>query len=452
MELYFSEKFFMAEAKLKRELGLLSSTAINMIDMVGIGPFIVLPLVIQYLQGPYFLYAWIAGALISLVDGLIWSELGSAYPAAGGSYNFLREAYPGKYGKLMSFLFVWQTLIQAPLVAASGAIGFAQYFAFLVPISDWQKKIVSASVIVVLTLLLYRRIESIGRISLFLWSGVLLMFAWIFAGFLSAEHHTGYIHEFLSYDFNLSQLMAAGLGMATVKTIYSYLGYYNVCHLGGEIKNPGKIIPRSMLISIVVIACLYLMMNICVAEVIPWQNVAKSEFIISTYIESVYGSTAANVATLLVLWIAFASLFAVLLGYSRVPYAAAADGQFFSAFAKLHPTKNFPYISLLTLAGIAFIMSTLFKLTQVISAILAMRILIQFIGQAVGVVLLRKRHGRKHLVFKMPLYPFPVIIAIAVWFWVFISTGKEFVISGCVMIGAGIIAFALKEYFSKKSA
>ncbi len=437
---------------MKRELGLLQASAINMIDMVGIGPFIVLPLVIQYLQGPYFLYAWIAGALISFVDGLIWSELGSAYPAAGGSYNFLRQAYPGKSGKLMSFLFVWQTLIQAPLVAASGAIGFAQYFAYLVPITDWQKKIVSASVIVLLTILLYRKINSIGKISLLLCSGVLLMFCWIFVGYFSAPHHTGFVHEFVNADFNFSQLIAAGLGMATVKTIYSYLGYYNVCHLGGEIKNPGKVIPRSMMISIAVIAGLYLMMNICVAEVIPWQQAAQSEFVISTYIESIYGSTAANLATVLVLWIAFASLFAVLLGYSRVPYAAAVDGQFFSAFAKLHPTKNFPYVSLLTLAGVAFFMSMLFKLTQVISAILAMRILIQFIGQAIGVVLLRKRQGRSHLVFSMPLYPLPVILAIGVWLWIFISTGKEFVISGCVVILAGVMAFAIKEFVGRKKA
>ena len=135
-----------------------------------------------------------------------------------------------------------------------------------------------------------------------------------------------------------------------------------------------------------------------------------------------------------------------------MPYAAAVDGQFFSAFAKLHPTKNFPYVSLLTLAGAAFIMSMLFKLTQVISAILAMRIIVQFIGQAFGVVLLRKRHGRSHLVFRMPLYPLPVIIAITVWLWIFVSTGKEFVISGCIVMLGGVIAFAIKEMLNRKNA
>lgn len=434
---------------LKRELGLLQSTAINMIDMVGIGPFIVLPLVIQYMGGPHFIYAWLAGACISIIDGFIWSELGAAYPRAGGSYNFLKEAYPGKAGKLMSFLYVWQTLIQAPLVAASGAIGFAQYFSYLIPLGYWEKKIVSGVVIILLTLLLYRKIDSIGKIGVFLWCGVLVMFAWIIAGAVGYQNKIPYFEELHNYHFDINSILFAALGMASVKTIYSYLGYYNVCHLGGEIKNPGKIIPQSIFISILGIAVLYLALNVSVVSVIPWQDAKHSEFIVSTYIEKIYGGTAANIATALVLWIAFASLFAVMLGYSRVPYAAAIDGQFFKAFGKLHPTKNFPHISLLALGATAFIFSLLFKLGEVISAILAMRILVQFIGQAIGVVLLRRKKGATHLPFKMPLYPLPVILAVLIWFWVFISTGAVFAISGLTVIMLGITVFYIKEKYEK---
>jgi amino acid transporter len=435
---------------LKRELGLLQATAINMIDMVGIGPFIVLPLVIQFVGGPHFIYAWLAGACISIIDGFIWSELGSTYPQAGGSYNFLKEAYAGKSGRLMSFLYVWQTLIQAPLVAASGAIGFAQYFTYLVPLDVWQKKMLSGVVIIALTLLLYRKIDSIGKISVFLWTGVLLMFAWIITGALGYEHKIPFLTELSNFRFDLNSAFFAALGMASVKTIYSYLGYYNVCHLGGEIKNPGKIIPQSIFISIIGIAVLYLSLNISVVSVIPWQEAQHSEFIVSTYIEKIYGVQAANIATALILWIAFASLFAVMLGYSRVPYAAATDGQFFSIFAKLHPTKNFPYVSLLALGCTAFVFSLLFKLSQVISAILAMRIIIQFMGQAFGVVLLRKRLGTSLLPFKMPLYPIPVVLALAVWLWIFVSTGIQFATSGILIIVAGVVVFFIKEKINKK--
>ena len=117
-----------------------------MIEMVGIGPFVVIPLVIKAMGGPQCLLAWAAGAVLALLDGFVWSELGAAMPLAGGSYVFLREAYgPGRMGRLMSFLFVWQTLIQAPLSLASGAIGFSQYASYLYPLGKYGQKAVSGA-------------------------------------------------------------------------------------------------------------------------------------------------------------------------------------------------------------------------------------------------------------------------------------------------------------------
>lgn len=213
------------------------------------------------------------------------------------------------------------------------------------------------------------------------------------------------------------------VGQASVKTIYSYLGYYNVCHLGGEIKDPGKNIPRSIFISIICIAILYLAMNLSVVSVVPWREAMQSKFAISLFMERLYGTRTAQVATLLVLWIAFASLFAVVLGYSRVPYAAAADGNFFPLFAKLHPRKDFPYVSLLFVAGLGLLFSMLLRLENAISAILAMRVLVQFVAQAIGVVLLRRRKGTAHLPFKMWLYPLPVVLSVSIWLFVWYSTG-----------------------------
>ena len=248
-------------------------------------------------------------------------------------------------------------------------------------------------------------------------------------------------------------LFFTSLGFASVKTIYSYLGYYNVCHLGGEIKSPGKNIPRSIFISIIGIATLYLCMNISVVSVIPWQEAQNSKFIISTFIEKIYGHQAAIVATVMVLIVALSSVFAVILGYSRIPYAAAADGNFFPIFARIHSKKHFPHISLLFICALGFCFSLLFRLSEVISAILAMRILVQFIGQAIGLIMLRKRRGVHGLPFKMPLYPLPPILAIIIWFLVFLSTGKEFAISGIIVIGLGVIAYfsALRfKLFEKK--
>ena len=192
----------------------------------------------------------------------------------------------------------------------------------------------------------------------------------------------------------LNGAFATALGFASVKTVYSYLGYYNVCHLGGEIINPEKNIPRSIFISITVICFLYLLMNIGVASVLPLSTIEQSNFVVSEYINAIAGPSAAVIATGIILWVAFASVFSATLGYSRIPYAAAKDGAFFKVFARLHPTKNFPYISLLILGAVAFVFSLLFKLKDVITAILAMRIIIQFVGQSIGLLLLNKRKGR----------------------------------------------------------
>ena len=434
----------MSAPTLQRRLGLVQATALNMIDMVGIGPFVTLPLVMGFM-GPNFLLAWLVGAGLALVDGLIWSELGAAYPEAGGSYRFLKLAYgEHKWGRLMSFLYVWQTLVQAPLVLASGAIGFAQYFGYLVPMTEWwQPKLVSGVVVLLLIILLYRRIEDIGKLGVMLWVGVLGLMGWLIFGGLTHANHvvawlpTGGITALPGI------LLSAAMGQAAVKTIYSYLGYYNVCHLGGEIVNPQRVIPRSIFLSILGIMAFYLLLNWSVGTVIPWQEASKSEFIVSTFVAKIYGAAAAQAATALVLLVAFASLFAVLLGYSRIPYAAAADGEFLPVFAKLHPTKQFPYVSLLVLGGVGFVFSLLFRLGEVITAILAMRILIQFVGQAVGLVLLRRRRGTASLPFKMPLYPLPVVLAVAVWLLVFWSTGKVFMLSGLMVIVLGVIVFLL---------
>ena len=439
----------MSEVQLSRKINLLQASAINMIDMVGIGPFVVLSLVAETMKGPFFLYAWLAGALLSFIDGMVWSELGATFPLAGGSYNFLKEGFGRKWGKLMSFLFVWQTMIQAPLVIASAAIGFAQYLNYIIPLTNITEKIVSGGLVTIIVFLLYRKIEAIGKISVLLWIGVFVIMGWIIGGALI---HANFLKpvEHINDGLQLNAGFAAALGFASVRTVYSYLGYYNVCHLGGEIINPEKNIPRSIFISIACICVLYLLMNVSVASVLPLPAIINSKFVVSEYINAIAGPTAAVIATAVILWVAFASVFSATLGYSRIPYAAAKDGAFFSVFARLHPTKHFPYISLLILGAAAFVFSLMFKLKDVITAILAMRILIQFVGQSVGLLLLNKRKGRNFFKWRMPLFPLPVIAAILMWLFIFYSTDTGMMIIAGIIIFAGIIAFLIKSNYKKE--
>jgi len=433
-----------------RKINLVQATAINMIDMVGIGPFVVMPFVVAQFNNGLFIWAWIFGAFTAFVDAMIWSELGAKYPLAGGTYNFHRIAFGEKGGKLMGFLFVWQTSIQAPLVMASAAIGFAQYLTYIVPLDWWQQKIVSGGLVILVFILLYRKIETIGRISVVMGSIVILTIVWIIASGLMNQQHTVKFLPSGNESF-FSYALWAAVGQASVKTVYAYLGYYNVCHLGGEIVNPEKNIPRSIFISIFGIAALYLLMNISVMGVIPWQSVkADDKYLVSSFMQQLYGTGVGTIITVLILCVAFSSLFAVVLGYSRIPYAAAVNGNFFKIFGKLHPAKKFPHISLIILCGLGFVFSLLMKLKDVIDSILAMRIVVQFMAQAVGIVLLRRRKGTNKLPFRMWLYPAPVVLSLLIWAFLFYHT-NWFALWGSLIALAGVCIYFIKEkYWDKR--
>jgi fructoselysine transporter len=450
--------------KLERGLGLVEATSLNMTFMVGIGPFVVIPFVVRAMGGPMSLVAWAAGGLVALCDGCIWAELGAAMPQAGGSYVYLREAYgPERWGRMFSFLYIWQTLFQGPLSIASGALGFAQYssflevksrhvMAFMAPFGVHADNAIAAVVLIFVVVLLYRRITEIGRISVVFSVVVIGTILWIIWG--GATHFNAHrLFDFSSASgangqagsqgggASLTWLLWAGLGHGTVQTIYSYLGYYNVCNLGGEMKNPQRNIPRAIFISIISITALYLAMQASILCVIPWREAARTSAVVSTFIERAYGSEWATLATVLILLTALGSVFAAMLGYSRVPYAAALDGNFLSVFARVHPKKHFPHVSLVALGAAAIVISLLFNLFSVIRAILAMRCIIQFTAQAVGLVLLRRRWPSERLPFKMWLYPLPVIVAIAGWIGIFAATGRRPMLASLAAASAGLLVF-----------
>lgn len=427
--------------QLVRGINLRQAVAINMIDMVGIGPFITIPYIIGAMSGPQCILAWMLGALLSFMDGFVWAELGAKCPEAGGSYAFLQNLFgKQKWGRLMSFLYIWQTTFQAPLVIASGAIGFAQYLTYLFPLDLISQKMVSGALVILITFLLYRKITDIGKISVFMGIIVTGTILWlIISGFLHADFTMAFTFNKETMDFTPAFFF--GLGQAGTKTIYSFLGYYNVCHLGSEIKEPEKNIPRSIFISITGIAILYLLMQVAVSAVIPWQEAKDSPFIVSTFFEKIYGTTSATIATALVLFIAISSLFAVMLGYSRVPYAAAVDGNYFSIFSKVHPEKKFPHASLLILASVAFVFSLLFKMREVITAIIVMRIMVQFVGQSIGLIMLHIKNKELQLPYRMLLFPIPPIIGIIVWMFIFFSAEWQFIIGAIAFVLTGVLLF-----------
>ena len=432
---------------LARRFGLLQATALNMINMIGIGPFITIPLLMTALGGPQAMLGWIVALVIVVCDGMVWSELGAAMPASGGSFGYLREAFGREtYGRLMGFLFVWQFILSGPLEIASGYIGFANYAGYLwTGLTPGRLLALSAAVGAVNIVLVYRRITSIGKITVALWAGTMIAAGAIIA--TGVRHFDARVaFDFPPGAFNFSLGFLFGLGAASRIAVYDYLGYYDVCYIGDEVADPGRVIPRSIVISTAAVAALYLAINLSIIGVVPWRDFVpaatspNAQFVVSVFMEKIYGSTVASVFTLMILWTAFGSVFALLLGYSRIPYAAARDGYFLESFGRLHPTGGFPHVSLLVLGALA-IVSSCFALDVVIDALIATRIVVQFIGQIGGVVVLRRRAPEMARPFRIWLYPVPVVIAGAGWLFIFSTTGARVMLFGLGVLALGVASF-----------
>jgi amino acid transporter len=344
----------------------------------------------------------------------------------------------------MSFLFIWQVTFQGPLSAAGGSIGFSNYLLYLAPgIEGWGQKAAAIGVALLVTFLLYRRITVVGKIGVLLAAGALTALVMtIVSGFMLFEPSR--LRDFPPDAFDTGTTgFWFGLGDATRRAIYAYLGYYNVCFLGDEVKDASRTIPRSILFSVLAVAALYVSMNAAMLGAMPWQEVAATRYVAATVAERAFGPWAGRTVAVLILWTAFASLFALVLANSRVLYAAARDGRYFSIFARVHPRDRFPYVALLALGGLAACF-TLIPLPTVITSLIVLRALVQFLGQNIGLHLLRRNRPDLPMPFSMWLYPIPSVIAAAGWIFIFI-TARQFMLLGFGFLFAGVLAFLIHQ-------
>lgn len=434
-------------SSLRRDIGLWRGIALNMIDIVGIGPFVTIPLILSAMGGARCMAAWLLAGLLAISDGLVTAELAAEMPRAGGSYIFLRESF-GRAGKLLSFLFLFQLLVSAPLSMASGCIGFAQYVERLLPIAIGRTEITATIVCIAIMTLLLQRIDAIGRFSVVLWIGVMGTVAIVIALGLPHLKLSSFVFwEAPRFD---GMLGYSGLGMALIFAVYDYLGYYNIAYLGDEVREPEKTIPRVIVISILAIAVIYILMQACIISVLPYDVASKSRSIISDYVAALVGPAAAKWVTVMILWTAFASVFSVMLGYSRVLFAAARDGNFFRIFARLHATAAYPVVSVIFLGTIAAIFCW-FPLKHVVMGIVSIRALIPFISQIIGAVILRHTQPDRPRPFRMWLYPLPAIVALGLWTYVLISPEKGLRIGAIYVILTGILFFIIREALVRRS-
>jgi amino acid transporter len=436
--------------QLDRGMGLAGAMSTNILNMIGVGPFLTIPLALAAMGGPQAMLGWILGAILCLCDGMVWAELGSALPRSGGPYHYLLQAFgPRSWGRLISFLFLWQSLLIGPISIASGAVGFGEYANFLAPhLRHRDLVMIAMALCLVNTALLYRNIRSISIVSIVITTAVLGTCAWIVIS--GAIHFNGAVaFNFPANAFHLSRPFWFGLGSATLIAVYDYGGYNNVCLIGEEVRNPIKTIPRAVIYSIILIAILYFAMNLSIIGTVPWQQGQYSKAIVADYMQILYGRWGGMLVSGLILIASWGSVFAILLGYSRVPYTAAVDGHFFKPFARLHPTGRFPTTSLLVMGGLSAV-ACLFSLADLISVLIVVQTMLQFMGQCVAVVLLRRRNAAAPNEFRMPLYPLPVIVALAGWSYIVLSSNPKHIAIGLAMAVAGTAIYLVQAKKKKE--
>jgi amino acid transporter len=443
-----------AGVSLIRGVRLRGAVAINVISMIGIGPLITMPLVLGALHGPLSLIGWILGAVLALCDGMVWAELGSLYPCSGGTYGYLREVF-GRHGlgRFLAFLFVWQIIFVAPLNQATGYIGFANYAGYLFPAlaaSAWGIKGVAIGIGLLTIVALYRGIATISRVGIILaLASILTLLCVVVASYV---HFSPVLATTLAPQDSLWGGLRAGLGQALIIAMYDYLGYNQSSCIGGEVHDPARTIPRSIVISILLVAVLYIGMQIGVLGAIAWQSVIPladgslpplGQHVASAIVEHAFGPVAAGIVTVLILITAFASVYGNLLGYSRIPFAAAEDGIFFSRFAHLHPKHRFPDVALVAM-GLLALVGCFFSLDQVINALTTGIVLIQSIAQIAALAFVRARGITAP--YRMWLYPVPALVALGGWLFIFASAGADAIVFGIASLAAGAAVYFARAW------
>ena len=346
------------QAALPRQLGLVSTTSVLVGVVIGSGIFRV-PAQVAAQVGTVGGTAliWIVGAAITLAGALVLAELCSAYPHAGGTYVFLREAW----GPQVAFLFGWaKLLITGPAGLAAVSLVFSAYAATFFPLGDGGQRVLAAALLVVLSLTNIRSVRWTAAVqSLSTAAKVLSLVALaiLLLGFGKSGGGT------LSGPLTLAIGSWGGFGVALIAVLWTYVGWVDLTYLAGEVVDPSRTFPRAMAGGLAVVMVVYLLVNAAYLYVLPTADIAQSSAVAATATERVFGPAGRTMVAALVMLATFGSLNGTLLSNPRVFYAMAQDGLFFRSVAAVHPRYRTPYVSVLVymVLGIVGVASRTFE-------------------------------------------------------------------------------------------
>ena len=429
------------QPKLKRVLSLLDATMINAGGIIGSGIFMV-PAAVAMFTGSasLFFMVWIAGGIVSLFGALSVAELGAAMPRAGGQYVYLSEAY----GPVWGYLYGWSAIavINTASIAAVG-VAFSEYLRFFFPITDIIIKGIAVATIVLLTIINILDVKSGARFqNLFTISKLGAIFGIIILGLLMEGGSNQNLSPFFS-DQSFTELVGP-LGLAMVSVLWTFDGWIFITYVAGEVKNPGRNIPLSLIFCMLIVVTIYLLLNYVLIYTLGFTGMNGSDLVVSDAASVFLGNKGAAIVTLIILISLIGANNGFVLTSARINYAMAKDKLFFHQASQIHPRFKSPANALIIQCAWACLLTFTGTFNQLITYIIFASWI--FYGMSAGaVIILRNKKPDMERPYKTPVYPWIPIIFIL--FAIFLTINTIMEAPRDAAIGAGIILVGLPMYY-----
>ena len=429
------------QPKLKRVLSLLDATMINAGGIIGSGIFMV-PAAVAMFTGSasLFFMVWIAGGIVSLFGALSVAELGAAMPRAGGQYVYLSEAY----GPVWGYLYGWSAIavINTASIAAVG-VAFSEYLRFFFPITDISIKGIAVATIVLLTIINILDVKSGARFqNLFTISKLAAIFGIIILGLVMEGGSNQNLSPFFS-DQSFTELVGP-LGLAMVSVLWTFDGWIFITYVAGEVKNPGRNIPLSLIFCMLIVVTIYLLLNYVLIYTLGFTGMNGSDLVVSDAASVFLGNKGAAIVTLIILISLIGANNGFVLTSARINYAMAKDKLFFHQASQIHPRFKSPANALIIQCVWACLLTFTGTFNQLITYIIFASWI--FYGMSAGaVIILRNKKPDMERPYKTPAYPWIPIIFIL--FAIFLTINTIMEAPRDAAIGAGIILVGLPMYY-----
>ena len=432
---------------LQRGLGLLEATTLVVGGTIGASIFLVPSAVAAEVNAPGLaLLTWVLTGFLALTGALSFAELASAIPETGGTYQFLKRAFPGTP---IAFLFGWMMFFAYAAGATAVVTSMAAQYAghFLARFVEFDGMAPRAFAVGIIGLLAFtnclgvRQGAQTQNVLTFLKLGGILAIVGIC--FFVGEGKSSPFQPMLPPETSGAEIVGS-VGTAMILSIFSYSGWYFITHVAGEVRDPARTLPRSIFIGIGIVLVLYLAVNAGFLYALPFDRVKSSPRIAADALDAAVGPLGADVIAVVVILSALGSSNAQLLNYPRIVFSLSRDGYFFERLGRIHPTRQTPTVAIIAFASVAAFFALIGTYQQILSFV-GFVIQLFMALTVVGLIVLRRREPELPRPFKVPGYPIVPLLYLAILTW---YLGNLLVNRlGPSLVGIGIVLTGLPFYW-----